>query len=315
MSIPWACPVCLAPADGNRSGCDACGTAFRCSSDGRPDYRPQAPLTIQLEYRYDPNWGSMPWDIVRLDWPGGAPNDDVPSHWEATERNLLRAIPAATPGSCSLDLGCGLERQRFAEPLGALGYEHVGVDIDGTAPDALADMHLLPFRTACFDLLVTSAVFEHVKQPHVAMAEAARVARPNALFVGTVAFAEPFHISYFHHSPLAVFELLESTGFSVEHLILSTEWNVFQAHLDMGFAGARYPPWLRLAISQTLFGFTLVHAYVKLAIGRGRTPLLQDRLAFARSHSALVGFVATRRSGAAPTFLRRSGSTERDPRP
>lgn len=317
MTARWACPVCLAPivTGGSAPACVGCGETHRRTADGRPDFRPQTITTIGLEYRYDPAWGRLPWEIVRLDWPGQPPSFEAPAEWQPTERSLLRAIPSAPAGARSLDLGCGLDRQRFAEPLRRLGYDHVGIDIDGTAPDALADMHVLPFETATFDLLVTSAVLEHVKHPHVAVAEAARVARPGALFVGTVAFSEPYHISYFHHSPLAVYELLESSGFSVQHLILSNEWNAFQAHLEMGFAGARYPQWLRTTLSRSIFRVALLHAWVKRLIGRGTGPLQQDTLTFARSHSALVGFVAVRTPREAESRVVRRSNNVRDRTP
>jgi SAM-dependent methyltransferase len=204
------------------------------------------------------------------------------------------SLPRASAGQRSLDLGCGGGHQRFREPLERLGFEHTGVDIAGDAPTALADVHLLPFPDRTFDVLVTSAVFEHLKQPHIAMAEAARVAKPAACFVGSIAFSEPFHVSYFHHSPLAVFELLESAGFECQSLIVSNTWSAFHAHLDMGFAGARYPKWLRCSIPNLFLGAALLHATVKRAIGRGDSALQQDRKSFARSHSAAVGFVAVR---------------------
>jgi SAM-dependent methyltransferase len=237
----------------------------------------------------------FPWDIVRLEFPG-RPHPALQGHvLEPTEAEILRSIPEATPGHRSIDLGCGLDRQRFREPLAELGYDHTGVDIDGPAPDVLADMHSLPFADASFDLLVTSAVFEHVKNPHVAMAEAARIARPDALFVGTVAFGEPYHVSYFHHSPLAVYELLTSCGFECRAVILSTAWNSFLAHLQMGYAGARYPAAVRRAIAGFLYRASMAPAAIKSALRRNQGPIEHDRRSFARSHSALVGFVAVRK--------------------
>lgn len=59
--------------------------------------------------------------------------------------------------------------------------------------------------------------------------------------MGSVAFGEPFHISYFHHSPLAVFELLDSCGLDADLFVLSDRYSAFYAHLEMGFAGQRIP--------------------------------------------------------------------------
>jgi SAM-dependent methyltransferase len=306
----WACPACLGDLahSADTYSCRGCSLTYPLSASGQPDFRPRGRLHLAMEYAYDPDWGRFPWDLVRVEWPQNALPFDVPASWEATEVSLVRSIPAATGPARALDLGCGNDRQRFLEPLTRLGYALTGVDIDGAAPHALADAHLLPLRAASFDLLVTSAVFEHVKQPHVVMAEAARVAKPGALFVGSIAFGEPYHISYFHHSPLAVFELLDSAGFECRSIVLTNRWNAFLAHLEMGFAGARYPGWLRRAVAGGLFGATLVHATVKRLLGRGRAALDQDRASFARCHSAAVGFVAARRAGPAGTRLVNRGA-------
>lgn len=293
----WACPTCLGDLGESSGGlaCAACGVRYATTASGQPDFRPTTPRTIRLEYSYDPVWGQFPWDIVELEFPPNPLPFEVRPTWEPTEVCIVRSVPPPTgPSQRSLDLGCGLDRQRFMEPLTLFGYEHTGIDIDGLAPDALADMHQLPFKNETFDLLVTSAVFEHVKNPHVAMAEAARVAKPGAHFVGSIAFNEPFHISYFHHSPLAVYELLTCAGFECHTIVLSNTWNVFLAHLEMGYAGARYPEWLRKTIAGTLVRVPLLPAAVKVLLGKDPGAPLADGKSFARSHSALVGFVATR---------------------
>ena len=292
-----ACPWCLGRLSATDHGlrCDACGRAYARDAQGRFDLRVAAPVRMRLEYRYDPEWGVFPWERVRTRFP------EVPGHQnapelEATEAEILRSTPPARAGERALDLGCGASHQRFAGPLAALGYVATGIDIDGPEPDLLGDLHALPFPDATFDLLVTSAVFEHLKQPHVAMAEAARVCRAGALFVGTVAFSEPFHISYFHHSPLAVHELLESTGFSAECYVLSADWHAFRAHMDMGYAGARWPSWVRRLVASSVAAFGLAPAWVRSRILGQHARWEEDRLGFARSHSALVGFVARRQA-------------------
>jgi len=292
----WCCPLCLSDLEPGRGGsrCSTCGRQFTLTEDGRPDFRVDGRRSLPFEYAYEPGDSRFSWDLVRVEWPDGPAGFDAPAHWDPTEVSLVRSIPPASAGQRSLDLGCGGDHQRFREPLERLGFEHTGVDIAGSAPAALADIHLLPFPDRTFDLLVTSAVFEHLKQPHIAMAEAARVAKPGARFVGSIAFGEPFHISYFHHSPLAVFELLESAGFECQSLIVSNRWSAFHAHLDIGFAGARYPRWLRRTIPNLFLGASLLHAAVKRALGRGNSALRQDRKSFARSHSAAVGFIAVR---------------------
>lgn len=300
-----ACPWCLGALRPHEHAlrCGACAREYPGDASGRADLRLGTTARIALEYRYDPTWGVFPWEKVSTRFPEVAGAISSPT-WAAAENEILRSIPPARAGERALDLGCGTDHQRFAEPLARLGYVPTGVDMDGAAPDVWGDLHALPFPDAAFDLLVTSAVFEHVKEPHVAMAEAARVCREGALFVGTIAFSEPFHISYFHHAPLAVHELLECTGFRADHYILSADWHAFRAHLDMGYAGARWPAWMRGLAAHSMAALGLAPAWVRSRILGQHARWEQDRLAFARSHAGFVGFVA-RREGPQHTRLAR----------
>jgi SAM-dependent methyltransferase len=302
-----ACPHCLAEleqvADGLR--CAACEQTYGLNQHGQFDFRPTAQRSIGLEYCYDPEFGRFDWSRVQLEWPQNELPFTPKADWESTELSIIRSVPKSESDKQALDLGCGVERQRFKEPLTMLGYRLTGVDIEGPAPDLLADMHMLPFQDESFDLLLTSAVFEHVKNPHIAMAEAARVAREGSLFVGSIAFSEPYHISYFHCSPLAVYELLTSTGFEVESIFLSRKWNVFNAHFEMGYAGARYPGKLRNLIAAGVVGASLLPSAIKAFIQRKPQHLKEHELIFAKSHSAAVGFIARRKRRAAETRIKR----------
>jgi SAM-dependent methyltransferase len=302
-----ACPNCLAELEQTAGGlsCGACRQTYVVNERGQGDFRPERHRAITLEYGYDPEFGRFDWSRVQLEWPQNELPFAAKAEWESTELSIVRSVPKAESPKWALDLGCGVERQRFKEPLSMLGYQLTGVDIDGPAPDLLADMHLLPFQDESFDLLLTSAVFEHVKNPHIAMAEAARVAREGSRFVGSIAFSEPYHISYFHCSPLAVYELLTTTGFEVESIILSRKWNVFNAHFEMGYAGARYPGKLRNLIAAGVVGASLLPSAVKSLLRRNPRHLKEHELIFAKSHSAAVGFIATRRRRDNQTRVRR----------
>lgn len=280
----WACPYCRHELAGRV--CTSCSRTFPQSEQGQIDFRPTETVLLRHVYSYNTEFGRFPWDRVLLEWPdihngyAPAPSADV------TERLMLRSLPSGR--GVALDIGCGEKKQRFREGLTALGYSPVGVDVAGSGPDALADAHLLPFADQSMDLLMCSAVWEHLKHPHHAMSEAARVAKHNARFIGSVAFAEPFHISYYHHSPLAVFELLDSFGFDVQSVILVDRYSAFYAHLHMGFAGARMPESVRRLIAEAFRWFALAPSVVK-----GRVDYA--RRAFARSHAAGVGFIAVKR--------------------
>lgn len=276
----WACPYCRSPV--HDSKCQPCGAEFP-NSGGQLDFRPTQPIDLEIRWRYDPEFGVFPWDRVRLDWPTHENGVDLGPADEVVERNMLRSVPPGT--GLALDIGCGEQRQRFKDGLASLGYAPVGIDLSGPAPDALADAHILPLRDRSVDLVMSSAVWEHLKNPHRAMSEVARVIKRGSLFVGSVAFAEPFHISYFHHSPLAVYELLTANGFETECVVLIDRYSAFRAHLGMGYAGIRMPRVLRDGIADLFW-------YISIAPGTIRGRRDEARLAFARSHAAGVGFVA-----------------------
>jgi SAM-dependent methyltransferase len=280
LDLVWACPYCHDTVRDAR--CGSCGVEFS-TSGGQLDFRPTKPIALAIHWRYDPEFGAFPWDRVRLDWPSHENGVDPGPGCEVVERNMLHSVPRGA--GLALDIGCGERRQRFKTGLASLGYTPVGIDLGGPAPDALADAHVLPLRDRSVDLVMSSAVWEHLKNPHRAMAEVARVIKPGALFVGSVAFSEPFYISYFHHSPLAVYELLDANGFEVDSIILVDRYSAFRAHLGMGYAGARIPRPVRDRIADLFW-------YAAVAPGALRGRGAEARLAFARSHAAGVGFVA-----------------------
>jgi SAM-dependent methyltransferase len=239
-----------------------------------------------MSWRYDPEFGAFPWDRVRLDWPVVENGVELDDSDEVVERSILACLP---PGAgVALDIGCGERRQRFRRGLESLGYTPLGVDIGGSAPDALADAHLLPLPDESIDLVLTSSVWEHLKNPHRAMSEAARVAKRGALFVGSVAFSEPFHISYFHHSPLAVYELLDANGFEADYFVLVDRYSAFRAHMMMGTAGSRLPRPLRGLTGDVFWWLAVGPSMLKGTAAVARRQ-------FARSHAAAVGFFASKR--------------------
>lgn len=113
------------------------------------------------------------------------------------------------------------------EPLKARGIRYIGTDISAVrvndtlrahgGPDLLADAHFLPFADEQFDLVYSAAVVEHLACPQLATHEVRRVLKPGGRFAGSVSFLEPWHDdSFYHMSPLGVFELMVQAGLKPE---------------------------------------------------------------------------------------------------
>jgi SAM-dependent methyltransferase len=155
---------------------------------------------------------------------------------ELTSRLELR------PGYRLLDLGCGDENNLGRVPL-APGVEHVGVDYEGEGPDYLADAHALPFPDDSFDGVLSLAVLEHVRNPHLVTQEVARVLAPGGVFAGTVAFLEPFHLqSLYHHSAYGTWAVLHEAGFVDIEIQPNRDWDVVRANVEMGLVPGG--PWV-----------------------------------------------------------------------
>jgi SAM-dependent methyltransferase len=132
-----------------------------------------------------------------------------------------------------LDLGSNSAHD-FAGIFRGTNLEYVGLDYQGATPDLLGDAHSLPFQDNVFEFVVSFAVLEHLRHPSVAMQEVYRVLKPGKLFIGTVAFLEPFHLdSYYHHTHLGTYNSLASAGFDVHQIEPNMNWTGIQAIAKM----------------------------------------------------------------------------------
>jgi SAM-dependent methyltransferase len=119
------------------------------------------------------------------------------------------------PPARLLDFGCG-QGQAVTKALAA-GYDAHGADLYAgiwehyrTPASALKErLHLmpapgqLPFDDASFDVIITNQVFEHIENKQTAIAELARVLRPNgrliAIFPTLDVIMEPHYEAPFVH--------------------------------------------------------------------------------------------------------------------
>jgi ubiquinone/menaquinone biosynthesis C-methylase UbiE len=148
-----------------------------------------------------------------------------------------------------LDLGCGNTVHR--QVCEHAGFKYVGVDYDNSQAPFLADAHALPFRNDSFEFLLSIAVLEHIQFPFVAIREAQRVLKPGGMFIGTVAFLEPFHgNSFYHHTRLGTLNTLRYGGFDILRIAASTSWSVFAAQALM--SDTKLFPGMPKAVSRNL---------------------------------------------------------------
>jgi len=234
----FRCPSCPTPLEQVPEGarCTGCKTLYPYTDEGSLDLRPQRSKRYELSFEV----GAATTSLARLDFKPlrrkANPEVDfsdmpVPRHLNP---EILSHIPRATPHGClMLDLGCGTGiHQETGERA---GYEWVGIDYDKLGAPLYGDAHALPFADRSFDFIFSIAVLEHIRYPFVMMREAHRVLKPGGMFIGTVAFGEPFHEnSYYHHTHLATVNSLEHGGFDIQAVAPSRDWPVLRAQAAMG---------------------------------------------------------------------------------
>ena len=183
-----ACPDCssaLRPSE--HFACHLCD--YRPPTVDPLDLRPQNPRAEQLSFSRTTSVPAL-LETMNLSRP------PIAYHGPKAERDSTELISAAMPflsaSSKLLDLGCGPRDQSIVAQH--CGYQYVGVDYSNPAADLLADAHALPFANATFDGVISYAVFEHLRNPFLAIHEVKRVLRPGGVFFGTVSQGEPFHL-------------------------------------------------------------------------------------------------------------------------
>ena len=221
---PWdllTCPSCghALHRDARAARCAQCDAQYPAHGSAGYDLRLRTPRRVTLEFDLGTPLTTDGTDFGPLAM-NPAPAVDftgfsLPPHLPPEMASYLPAAPR--PDSVCLDLGCG--GGQYARAIEHAGFAWVGVDyVDERAP-LLADGHALPFRDASFDLVVSLAVLEHIRYPHVMMREVARVLRPGGVFFGSVAYLVPFHLeSLYNLTHYGTCSALQYAGFTVERI-------------------------------------------------------------------------------------------------
>jgi len=209
-----ACPDCRSALNASESSlrCNECG--YAASEIGAQlQLLPRAPRDFSAPFPrvFDPSLALAGVDLTRPE-----PAEEAPRAVRDS-RELFSALFHARPrGGDLLDLGCG---PRDQAPVAAhFGFRYVGLDYDGNEADIRADAHAIPFRDGVFDVVFCYAVLEHLHNPFIALSEIHRVLRPGGCCVGAVSQGEPFHASYFHHTPWGLVSAASFAGLRLSRL-------------------------------------------------------------------------------------------------
>ncbi len=116
-----------------------------------------------------------------------------------------------------LDLGAG--EAKYKTILKSRGGEYVACDSrKGKSIDVVCDVADLPFEPESFDTVVSTQVFEHIKNPFAAAVEIKKVLKIGGYAIITAPFMIPFHPDpedNFRFSESGLKELFEPLGFEI----------------------------------------------------------------------------------------------------
>lgn len=146
-------------------------------------------------------------------------------HFESViESEVSRFASAAAENARILDAGAGegqyagfFPRQRYVGAdlgVGDQSWNYAGLDV-------LADLNRLPFADAVFDGALNIVTLEHLREPHLAMREMARVLKPGGHLLLIAPHQWEVHQEphdYFRYTGYGLQWLVEQAGLRVERL-------------------------------------------------------------------------------------------------
>jgi len=235
-----ACPYCGSNLESVNDGvkCFKCQEEFKKINKKQLDFRLRKKKSYQLQFNIGKN-PDINKDInIEVLKKNTFPQVDysnikVPSH---LTKELISYFPKAKDNEIMLDLGCGSTIHK--EVCEHAGFEYVGLDYNSPNATILGDAHAIPFKNNSFRFILSIAMLEHIQYPFIVIKEVYRVLEPKGIFIGSVAFLEPFHSkSYYHHTHLGVLNLLNFAGFDIKYISPSAKWTVLKAQSHFLFPG------------------------------------------------------------------------------
>ncbi len=187
--------------------------------------------------------------------------------WHVHEFIRRHAMTHMSPGVKVLDAGSGREHEQYLrKELIATGATlHTCDFCAGPGVDFVADVSALPFEDASYDIILSTQVLEHVREPQRVVSEMARVLKPGGHLFLTTPQSSPLHnlpYNYFNFTNLGLRILFENAALKVDkeepqggHFTLLA----YNLHWTMNFLRSKKLPWLigrPLGLAcQILFGF------------------------------------------------------------
>jgi len=239
------CPECTVPLS-SLEACGTCGTPFE--KDGHaPALFPKSRIrdvTFQVGPK-NTNPTEIDLDAVFKYPTHFGQEKNGPYHLDRAHADRIEALPKS---SLVLEVGCGGGQMR--QWIEGMGHRYLGTDISCTrvrdwlqefgGPDILSDIHFLPVQSNTIDAIYSAAVTEHLASPFLAAQEVFRALKPGGTYFGNVSFMEPWHDeSFFHMSPLGVFELLRQAGFDAEFIWPQPDYLGYRSLMRMGNKGTQ----------------------------------------------------------------------------
>lgn len=196
-------------------------------------------------------------------------------------------IIRATARGVVLDVGCGT--MPYRDLIEAAGADYVGLDVEARiegVTHVCSATNMYTVTDASIDVVLCSEVLEHVAEPATALAEMARVLRPDGQLIVTVPFLGRLHEEphdYYRYTEHGLRTLLDAAGFRLDRLeITGSVFSLLGHQVSTGIMLAtwRFPVirWLALA------------ANVAFVVAPART---LDRLLGPARRKLPLGYVAT----------------------
>ena len=229
LACPW-CKKELRGSSGNRLACKECEIEFPDGPTGQPDLRLSGLLQTSLPSVYDPSVTEIPEDLWQIPPEIKARIKEAEETGRPEVDLIAWLIDSVRPGSVVLDLGAMSNRDK--KLIESVGAKYLAVEIEDEDAMVLGDAHAIPLTDNSVDVLICMSVFEHLKNPFLAAREIRRVLKTESRFIGMVGFLEPVHGlphgSFFHHSYMGIYTLLQMTGFKVNYMGVSSRWQAIR---------------------------------------------------------------------------------------